>query len=782
VPDTLTHGTCKPSEEVEAIMLDEHGANSARAHLTGGDPRSSSAAMASDEQSQVAHLREVEACLREAERRLRHGEDRYQALLEATAQIGWTTPPDGEIVDVPLWRRYTGQSLGEVRGWGWLNAIHPDDRERATTTWARALASGSGYETEYRLRRADGAYRTFLARCVPIREASGSIREWVGCGTDITERKRLEDTLAQTALEAAARANELDAIFESLPDGIVFYDEQGRILRANGLAREFLSIGGATDAWTRPIDERTHLYQLRNDRGEPLPSEQGPAKRVVSGEILAGTDSVDIYMSSQDGREWTLNVGGMPIRDAHGRQIGAVCVFRDVAERRRLERRTRETLDALLAIAEDMTCAPEEEREEPGIASATSAMTERLLTLACGLLNCERVAVTTLDAPSGALRPLAALGLTAEEERLWTAELPDHTLETYFDPQQIARLGAGEVLWVERDPLSLIAQRSDVASPVLTAPLTVGDQLAGLLSIDFGAARHEVRDDERMLAAAIAKLATLLVERERLVRERAAAQARALTLQDVNRKLDNFLGIASHELRTPLTSVKINIQMALKLLRTLTEGQNLSLAEIHAVAVRAHELLDRADHQFSRQNRLITDLLEATRLGSRRLDMHREPVDLADVVQNVVAEQRANNPDREITTSLVTGPVPVVADVDRIGQVVTNYLTNALKYSSADAPVSVWLRVRGSVAKVSVRDRGQGLPPEEQGRVWKRFYRVESIHELSGSSVGLGLGLFLCKMIIDQHGGQVGLLSKPGRGATFWFALPLAQDASVHDS
>jgi signal transduction histidine kinase len=119
--------------------------------------------------------------------------------------------------------------------------------------------------------------------------------------------------------------------------------------------------------------------------------------------------------------------------------------------------------------------------------------------------------------------------------------------------------------------------------------------------------------------------------------------------------------------------------------------------------------------------------------------------------------------------------VSVFADVGRLVQVVTNYLTNALKYSPADQPIEVRLSIAEQFAQVSVRDEGPGLSLAEQERIWERFYRVPGIEVQSGTGIGLGVGLYLCRTIIEQHDGQVGARSTPGQGSTFWFTLPLTQ-------
>lgn len=139
-------------------------------------------------QQEIVERKRVEEALRESDIRYRHS-------IALTGQIGWATRADGLIEDITAWRKYTGQSVEEVKGWGWINALHPDDKERSAQVWKEAVDSKSNYETEYRVRRHDGVYRHFIARGIPILNEEGVIREWVGTCIDITERKQIEEEL-----------------------------------------------------------------------------------------------------------------------------------------------------------------------------------------------------------------------------------------------------------------------------------------------------------------------------------------------------------------------------------------------------------------------------------------------------------------------------------------------------------------------------------------------------------------------------------------------------------
>ena len=139
---------------------------------------------------------------KQGEQALLQSEKRYRSYIDVTDQLGWATSADGEVVeDIPTWRKFTGQSEEEVKGWGWSKALHPDDLEHTTGVWRNAVETRTNYEVEYRIRRYDGAYRHFLARGVPVFNDDGNVQEWVGTCIDITEHNRMEEALKQHALE-----------------------------------------------------------------------------------------------------------------------------------------------------------------------------------------------------------------------------------------------------------------------------------------------------------------------------------------------------------------------------------------------------------------------------------------------------------------------------------------------------------------------------------------------------------------------------------------------------
>jgi signal transduction histidine kinase len=265
-----------------------------------------------------------------------------------------------------------------------------------------------------------------------------------------------------------------------------------------------------------------------------------------------------------------------------------------------------------------------------------------------------------------------------------------------------------------------------------------------------------------------------------IVRTRAAAdtQTRDFALTEATRHMNEFLGIASHELRTPLTSITGNLQLARRQLQGLMQRVPGKASEsLRPPLERSELLLERAGRQAGRLDRLVGDLLDITRIEAGKLAMRRELYDVLAIVGEAVQEQRMAWPRRSIAFDLPRRTaLPLVFDGDRIGQVLTNYLTNALKYSSEDQPVAVRVRIQAGSVRVEVHDAGPGLPASQQAHLFERFYRAPGIEQQSGSGIGLGLGLYISKTIVERHGGAVGVESAVGTGSTFWFTLPLSCD------
>jgi PAS domain S-box-containing protein len=697
----------------------------------------------------------------------------------------------------PAAERMLDWTEGELLGKDMHETIHfqraegtPHPREHCPLL--AAIRSGEVMHVNDLFTRKDGTTIPVAYISSPL-VAEGTVMGAVLSFQDISQHTRLGEAQHPSEPEAAAqetpaRATQLAAIVDTMADGVLVYDREGRILRTNHADTELLRWDLHPGGIPRTVRERGQLVELRDGHGQPLPQEQWPAFRVLQGETLRGATAMDTWLRALDGRDILCNTSGAPVRDADGQIVGGVLILRDVTERRRQEQRTHEVLDALLAMAETLVSTapdPADERE-----FTMAGIVQRLADLTRTVLSCERVTMVPVG-PDGEVQQTVGVAgsITVEESQQWQTLAPpqgQRYLQDFLPAALIVRLQRGELIPVDRQeaPFNLwpnpLAWRS-----MLQVPMLLGGQLAGILTTDHhGRDLHVFTPDELALAAGAARLAALVLERNRLVRERnrlvrerEEERVHALALTEANRRMDEFLGIATHELKTPVTSSSLLVELATD---SLTQVIAELTAERDAAAHRLlpiRELVIRADTGLERLGRLMDDLLDVSRIHAGKLAFRLARCDLVAIVRDAVTEQRQIAPERTITLHLsAKRTVRVWADAERIRQVLTNLLTNALRYSPENCPVRVGLRLRGGWARVSVQDGGQGIPLSEQERIWQRFQRIEGIEGIEGIEVqrgtGLGLGLYIARTAIERHHGRIGVVSAPGRGSTFWFALP----------
>lgn len=255
--------------------------------------------------------------------------------------------------------------------------------------------------------------------------------------------------------------------------------------------------------------------------------------------------------------------------------------------------------------------------------------------------------------------------------------------------------------------------------------------------------------------------------------ERTRALVMLLDISDrreAERRKRDFLSMVSHELRTPLTIIQGYLELALFCVERLAEVTSMGASDF---LNKLEAMLQQALQQTALETRLVAELVDLSRMEMQQFEIALQPCNLTTVVQQVITNQQQVTPTHLIELALPPQTlVPVVADANRIEQVLTNYLTNAFKYSPSGQTVRVELCVEDLMARVSVSDQGPGLTLEQQQQVWDRFYQA-GVSNSQGSDAGLGLGLYIVRTIIAQHQGQVGVESRPGQGTTFWFVLPL---------
>ena len=245
-------------------------------------------------------------------------------------------------------------------------------------------------------------------------------------------------------------------------------------------------------------------------------------------------------------------------------------------------------------------------------------------------------------------------------------------------------------------------------------------------------------------------------ERSRLVRE----------LEEAISARDDFLSIASHELRTPLTPIRLTVQ------RLKRRGQNPSAALPKSIAAQ----LETMDRQVGRLDTLINELLDVSRITVGRMDLELTEFDITALVREVVARFQQELEWGGHTVTLVLGP-PAMGTWDRLrlDQVISNLLSNAMKYGGDRKRIEVGVADAGSTVEISIRDHGLGISPEDQERIFERFERLISVRHFGG----FGLGLWIVRQIAEAHSGRVRVASVPGEGSTFTVEVPRVLTATA---
>lgn len=289
---------------------------------------------------------------------------------------------------------------------------------------------------------------------------------------------------------------------------------------------------------------------------------------------------------------------------------------------------------------------------------------------------------------------------------------------------------------------------------VLIVPMCRGKQVVGTIALFRTAPGRPYNEADRQFVQEVADRAAMAVENAQLFHE----------AKEAVRLREEFLSIASHEIRTPMTTITGFAHLL-----------NRQLAQDTIDESKVDMLSGRLLHEAERLNLIVTDLLDVSRIQQGQLDLRREPCNLADLARQVVdrmsaAQERADR--REI---VVQAPDPVTGEWDpnRLDQVLTNLVSNAIKYSS-DGPILVTVARDGESALLAVRDQGAGIPKDQQARLFEPFVRGDTAHH---SSSGAGLGLYITHQIVEGHQGTITLESAPGQGAVFAVRLPLQEAA-----
>ncbi|HET8626407.1 MAG TPA: PAS domain S-box protein [Thermomicrobiales bacterium] len=550
----------------------------------------------------------------------------------------------------------------------------------------------------------------------PTRDEAGAVDGVLVYAVDVTASVRARRQAEQS--EARYRT-----LFDSVPVAVYTCDADGAIQEYNQRAVE---LWGRTPAAGDPDDRYCGALRRRYPDGRPMPRRDYPIARLLRG-AARDEAAADCLIERPDRSRRHVVAHAHPLQDGRGELVGAIACLYDVTERQQAEEATA-YLAAIVSSSADAIASKTLE----GIITSWNASAARIF------------------------------GYTAEEiigQPVLLLIPPDRRDE---EDAILARLKAGERI----EHFETVRVTKD--GRPLDVSLTISP----------------IRDRAGAIIGA-SKIVRDITERKRLERERA-----------------ELLGIVAHDLGNPLTAMKGRVQL---LERQVARGRVPEVGALHTIS-----------EAVARMERLVRDLRDTESIEAGRLTLVGGRCDLIPLARHEVEAARMAS-GRSVDLVLPETPggaVEVEGDRDRLGQVIANLLSNALKYSPADRPVVLTItreelppgqgaaalagRGRTGVAggggaessveprpagrpsvRVAVRDEGPGIPEEARAQLFERFYRVPGIEVQHGARRGLGLGLYICRQLIERHGGQIEVTSEVGRGSTFSFTLPLAGRASA---
>ncbi len=514
--------------------------------------------------------------------------------------------------------------------------------------------------------------------------------------------------------QARQRAEELEAVIESMVDGVALHNARGELVRENQAARQMAASTGTSLATLLMQDVAGASLCATDDT--PLPLEERPSRRALAGETIRGAD---LHVTWESGAEWELNVSASPLHGPDQNIEGVVTVFRDMTMQRRQEREAR-----LYAEAEDRRRLLQTILDELPSGVFIVQGEESCLVLA------NRAAETTWGVRWQTGKPAGDFFRTSGV-RIF---LPDGR------PMPLEQLASVQVFRQEEPVryLQEVIRRPDSTTlPVLVSAVRLPAFIEEHPQATDGS-------EASPMAAIVMQDITALKEAERLK--------------------DEFVALVSHELKNPLTSIKGYTQ----LLRAQLEArEGLALSEQERLCLQVVE------EESDRLSALASDVIDVSRLQSGRLVLRIDELDLVALVRQVAEHLQITTKAHTLNLTAPHDSLWLHGDRNRLEQVLLNLIGNAIKYTPQGGPIDIAVTpsADGQHAEVCIHDSGIGIPQEQQARLFARFSRASnaSAHGITGT----GLGLFLCRELIERHGGRIWLKSEEGKGSTFSFVLPL---------
>jgi len=778
-----------------------------------------------------AWLNRVDAQRAASEAHLERSERHFRALAQSLPQLVWTCEGSGPCDYLsPQWCAYTGIPEREQLGSGWLNQIHPDDRPYTIASWNSAAVDAGVFDVEYRIRRHDGVYRWFKSRATPLRNDRGRVVKWFGSNTDIQDLRDARDVLQQLNQNLERRVEERTQEVRAGHRALEAVTRQlAAAQRLNKIGSWDLDVATGSIQWS---DELYRLLQLPAGsaplRGEDFqrrfPSEAwGKVQRAFERCLTTGESyELELEMRLPDRGSVSIVARGEPALDASGQVVQVIGTLQDVTALKRAEQRLSRALERVrLAttaanmgiwdwdVTDDVLVWDETMYPVYGVAAGTfpdAFAAWRACVHPQDLPEFERDLLRTLAGGEasdmifrivrdGQVRHMRGAAVTHRDAEGRALRVVGVSMDVTAQRAAEAALRANEALlreFVKHAPAAIAMLDRDLRYLQASERWLTDYRLDGKSVI--GRSHYEVFPDvperwrevhQRVLRGSVEKcdedpfpradgrvewlqwearpwrlgdgsiggilfftqVVTARKEMELELRNRRAELERS------NQDLEQFAYVASHDLQEPLRAVA-------------GCGQILERRYGHQLEPMARELIQHMVEGAGRMQALILDLLAFSRVGARGHEL--VAVDSAEALKR--AMKQLEGAMGESHAQVKVSPLPRVrGDVDQLTQLFQNLMGNAIKYRGAD-PVHIAIDAQssGSAWQFSVRDNGIGIEPQYFEKIFVLFQRLHTREEYPGT----GIGLAICKKIVERHGGRIWVESTVGQGTAFHFTLP----------
>jgi PAS domain S-box-containing protein len=705
---------------------------------------------------------------KQTEDALRAADQRFHHLVDAVVDYAiYMLDPTGHV---STWnvgaRRLKGYEPDEIIGQHFSVFYPPEDRERGRPEQILDVVRREGrFEDEAWRVRKDGT--RFWANVVITarHDADGNLLGFAKVTRDLTARREAEENerrllQERIAREVAERGEEklreseerfralgtrLEIVLEGVTDGITVEDRSGRVVFANSAAARLCGYESVDALLSASPADFAARFEFFDEEGRPLTDHDLPSQRVLGGAPSASS-LVHVHDRHTGSHWWSLIRAGA-VLGTDGKPELAVNIWHDVTTEHRAERDARVIADATVALNSSI---------EPD---------ELLSALARGLVP--------------GLADWASVYLLEEEQLRNVASFHSDPAKTLLAAEYLERFPADPTtpgLWevvnsgrpelyndvsadllarAAKHPEQLAMLRSMGIRATALAPIVLGSRVLGVISISS-------TDSERRYEASDLELLMQLGARTGVALERAelfrSAQAAAQAAEEASRTKDEFLATVSHELRTPLNAI---LGWATLLKNRITEP---TIAKPIQVIHRNAEA----------QVRIIEDILDVSRVVTGKFRIEPKQVDLVEVARQAVEVVRPSALGKSVSLEVdfEHETCPLVADGERMQQVIWNLLSNSIKFTPSGGAVLLSVHQVGSHVILDVSDTGRGIEPSFLPYVFDRFRQADP--SATRQQGGLGLGLALVRHIVELHGGTVRAASDgPDRGATFAIELPI---------